>query len=62
MFRKLFNFITEARIELKKVAWTPLKELSSATWVLIISVIIITVYIFIVGSLLELFIRGFLSL
>jgi len=54
MFKKLINFVSEAKIELKKVAWTPAKELLSATWVVIISVIIITIYIFLVSSLLDL--------
>ncbi len=62
MIKKLINFISEAKIELKKVSWTPMKELLSATWVVIISVIIITVYIFVVSSLLDVFINGFLSL
>jgi len=60
MFKKLFDFISEARLELKKVAWTPWKELFSATGVVIFSVVVLSVYIFVISKVLDIVIMRFL--
>ena len=53
MFKKVFNFVSEAKLELKKVAWTPKEEIASSTKVVIVSVILLTIYVSVVGKVLE---------
>ncbi len=62
MLTKLVTFVSEARLELKKVAWTPLKELFSSTGVVICSVIALAVYIFVISKVLDVVIQIFLKL
>ena len=62
MLTKLVTFVSEARLELKKVAWTPLKELCSSTGVVICSVIALAVYIFVISKVLDVVIQIFLKL
>ena len=62
MFKKFFDFISEAKLELKKVAWTPVSELMSSTWVVVVSVIVITLYVTLIGMVLELVVKGLFKL
>lgn len=45
LFRKLINFLKEARSELRKVTWPNRKQLISSTIVVIITVTIVAVYL-----------------
>ena len=62
MFKKVFNFVSEAKLELKKVAWTPKEEIASSTKVVIVSVILLTIYVSVVGKVLDLLIRLLIKL
>jgi len=53
MFKKLFKFLREVRLEMKKVTWPTRKETSGSTGVVIITVIIVAMYLGIVDNLLQ---------
>jgi preprotein translocase subunit SecE len=53
MFKKLFKFLREVRLEMKKVIWPTRKETSGSTGVVIITVIIVAIYLGIVDNLLQ---------
>ncbi len=61
MFSKVSKFISEVTVELKKVSWPTRKELTEATWLVLISSIILGVYIgvfdLVLSKLLRLIIR-----
>ena len=52
MPRRIGRFLKEVRLEMKKVTWPNRKEVSGATWVVIITVIAVAVFIFIIDTLL----------
>ena len=45
MFDKLINFLKEVRVELGKVTWPTREELRESTFVVIVTVLVITVFI-----------------
>ncbi|MBN2097632.1 MAG: preprotein translocase subunit SecE [Candidatus Omnitrophica bacterium] len=45
MFGKLIKFFSEVKAEMKKVSWSSRKELISSTWIVIITVALLTVFI-----------------
>ena len=45
MFTKIKKFITEAIVELKKVTWTSRRDLIDATWIVLVSSIVLGIYI-----------------
>jgi len=53
MFKKLFKFLREVRLEMKKVTWPTRKEISGSTVVVIITVIIVAMYLGIVDNVLQ---------
>jgi preprotein translocase subunit SecE len=52
VIKKVLNFIRESREELKKVTWPGRDEVASFTMVVIISVIIISLFLWFVDTLL----------
>jgi len=48
LFRKIINFIKEARAELRKVTWPNRKQLISSTVVVMITVALVAVFLGIV--------------
>ena len=62
MIKKVFNFASEAKLELKKVAWTPKEEIISSTKVVIGSVILLTIYVSVVGKVLDSLLRLLIKL
>jgi preprotein translocase subunit SecE len=60
MIKKVTTFVSEAKLELKKVSWTPVDEILSSTWVVIASVIMLTLYVSIIDALLKAFIYSLL--
>jgi preprotein translocase subunit SecE len=52
VIKKVLNFIRESREELKKVTWPDRDEVASFTMVVIISVIIISLFLWFVDTLL----------
>ncbi len=57
MFNKVGKFISEVSAELKKVAWSSRKELLDATWLVLISSMMLGVYIGAVDFALSKFLR-----
>jgi len=53
MFKQVTTFFSEAKLELKKVSWTPVNEILSSTWVVIASVIALAVYVWIIDFILN---------
>jgi preprotein translocase subunit SecE len=42
---KIRTFLSEVKVETKKIAWPSLEELRASTWVVIVAVFIITLFI-----------------
>ncbi len=61
MFNKIVQFLTEVKTEMKKVSWASKKELIGSTWVVIVSVFLLTLFIgivdFVVSRAINLVIR-----
>ena len=57
MFKKLFRFLREVKLELKKVSWPSRREISGSTGVVIVSVAISALYLGIIDSILQQIIR-----
>lgn len=45
MFKNIKKFISEVVVELKKVAWSTRREVIDATWIVLISAIVLGVFI-----------------
>ena len=53
MFEKFKNYLTETRIELKKVTWPTKEELKEATRVVVVASILLTIFIGIIDQILS---------
>ncbi len=53
MIKKLTRFFNEVKTEMKKVSWSTKKELISSTWIVIISVFLLSVFIGIVDFIIS---------
>ncbi|MGQ9610600.1 MAG: preprotein translocase subunit SecE [bacterium] len=53
MFKKVFKFFREVKLEIKKVAWPNRKEITGSTTVVIITVIIVSIYLGIIDNILQ---------
>ena len=53
MLHKLAKFLGEVKTEMKKVSWSTKKELISSTWVVIVSVFLLALYIGIVDFIIS---------
>ena len=60
-FARVNAFLADVRAELKKVSWPSWPELRSATWVVIVSTVLVTVFVVIVDILLNLALRRFIT-
>ncbi|RKY83721.1 preprotein translocase subunit SecE [candidate division KSB1 bacterium] len=61
MFKKLFKFLADVKVEMNKVSWPTKEELLNSTYVVIIVSALLAVFIFgvdyILSSVLKLFLR-----
>ena len=57
----VITFIKEAWAELKQVAWLTVPQMIASTWVVVILVILVAVYIFFVDRILHFLFRWFLA-
>lgn len=48
MFNRAGKFLNEVKTEMKKVSWSTKKELMASTWIVLISVFLLTLFIGIV--------------
>jgi len=53
MANKVSRFVVEVKTEMKKVSWPTKKELISSTWIVVISVSLLALYIGIVDFLIS---------
>jgi len=53
MIEKIKNYLTETRIELRKVTWPNKNELKDATRVVVVASILLTIFIGIVDQILS---------
>ncbi len=53
MFKKLFKFLREVKVELKKVVWPNRTEISGSTGVVIITVLVVALYLGILDYILQ---------
>jgi preprotein translocase subunit SecE len=53
MFEKVKNYLTETRIELRKVTWPNKGELKDATRIVVVASILLTIFIGIVDQILS---------
>jgi preprotein translocase subunit SecE len=53
VFERLKNYLSETRIELKKVTWPTKEELKEATRVVVVASILLTIFIGIVDQILS---------
>jgi preprotein translocase subunit SecE len=56
-FRNMFTFVREAKEELKKVTWPSRDEVTSFTIVVVVTLIIISLFLWLVDSGLMIFIK-----
>ncbi len=61
MFEKLKHFLSETRIEMRKVTWPTRAELIDSTKIVIVSTFIVTLFIGIVDQILVLGVRKLLG-
>ncbi|MBU4128519.1 preprotein translocase subunit SecE [bacterium] len=52
MPRRIGRFLKEVRLEMKRVTWPNRREVSGATWVVIVTVVTIALFIWIIDTLL----------
>ena len=50
---KIRTFMSEVKVETKKIAWPSLEELRGSTWVVIVAVLIITAVIAVIDLVLN---------
>jgi len=52
MPRRIGRFLKEVRLEMKRVTWPNRREVSGATWVVVVTVVIIALFIGVVDLML----------
>jgi len=61
MFKRIGNFLSEVKAELGKVSWSTKSELINSTWVIIITVFLLAIFVgiidFFLSKIIELFIK-----
>lgn len=57
MFKKITDFFSEVKVEMKKVTWPTREELAESTKLVIIASIVVTAFIGVVDNLLSAIIR-----
>ena len=55
--RKVFQFLTEARGEFRKITWPDKDEVTSFTGVVLVTVAIVSIFLFMVDSSIDALIR-----
>ena len=62
MLAKLRAYVVDTTAEMKRVSWPTFAELKESTWVVIVTVAIITLFIFLVDKTLNLTIKKLITL
>jgi preprotein translocase subunit SecE len=53
MFEKLKNYLSEVRVEIKKVTWPSIAELKESTRVVIVATLLMTAFIGVIDQILS---------
>ena len=61
MIGKAKNFLSEVRIEVKKVTWPSRKEATGGTMVVLVVVLIVSIFLGIVDTILSKIVEGLIS-
>jgi preprotein translocase subunit SecE len=62
MLAKLRAYVLDTTAEMKRVSWPTFAELKESTWVVIVTVAIVTLFIFLVDKMLNLTIKKLITL
>ena len=62
MFARLTQYLRETTQEMKRVSWPSVAELKESTVVVLVTVLVITVFLFAVDKILDLGIKQIISL
>lgn len=62
MLAKLRAYVLDTTAEMKRVSWPTFAELKESTWVVIVTVAVITLFIFLVDKTLNLTIKKLITL
>jgi preprotein translocase subunit SecE len=61
MLAKLRAYVLDTTAEMKRVSWPTFAELKESTWVVIVTVAFITLFIFLVDKMLNLTIKNLIN-
>ena len=61
MFKKLFKFFTDVRVEMNKVSWPTREQLLNSTYIVIILSALLAIFIFGVDTILTNIVKLFLG-
>jgi preprotein translocase subunit SecE len=61
MLAKLRAYVVDTTAEMKRVSWPTFAELKESTWVVIVTVALITLFIFLVDKTLNLTIKNLIN-
>ena len=62
MFAKIKAYFQETAAEMKRVSWATLPELRESTWVVIVTVVLVTIFVFVVDKGLDLAVKALISI
>jgi preprotein translocase subunit SecE len=62
MFARVQAYFQETGSEMKRVSWVSLPELRESTWVVIVTVVLITIFVFVVDKVLDLVVKALIGL
>jgi preprotein translocase subunit SecE len=62
MFARLRAYMQDTSAEMKRVSWPTFAELRESTWVVIVTVTIVTIFIFLVDKTLSLTVKKLITL
>ena len=61
MFEKIKRFFSETRIEMRKVTWPTRDELKESTKIVIVATFVVTIFIGLIDSIINLIVRRLLG-
>jgi preprotein translocase subunit SecE len=61
MFEKLKHFLSETRVEMRKVTWPTRDELKESTKIVIVATFVVTIFIGIIDQILSLLVKRLLG-
>ncbi len=62
MFARIKAYFQETAAEMKRVSWATFPELRESTWVVIVTVVLVTIFVFVVDKGLDLAVKALISI